>query len=83
MFTLKVDNMYYKTTKEMLQDDFGRFGEVGDVYIPRDPRYNFIFLMFVFILLFFPSSCFCCVVLLVHVNRLIDIVARSDLFVLM
>ena len=38
MFTLKVDNVYRKTTKEMLQDEFGKFGEVGDVYVPQDIR---------------------------------------------
>ena len=40
LFTLKVNNLYYKTTKEMLQEAFGKFGEIGDIYIPRDMRTN-------------------------------------------
>lgn len=38
MFTLKVGNLHYKTTKEQLQDEFGSYGDVGDVYVPRDFR---------------------------------------------
>ena len=35
MFTLKVDNIAQSTTVEILQDKFGSYGTVGDVYIPR------------------------------------------------
>ncbi|THD21452.1 Serine/arginine-rich splicing factor [Fasciola hepatica] len=37
MVSLKVDNLAYKTTVEDLHRIFGRYGDVGDVYIPRDP----------------------------------------------
>ena len=37
MVSLKVDNLTYKTTTEDLKRVFERYGEVGDVYIPRDP----------------------------------------------
>ena len=37
MVSLKVDNLTYRTTPEMLKRVFERYGEVGDVYIPRDP----------------------------------------------
>ena len=36
MVSLKVDNLTYRTTPEDLRRAFERFGEVGDVYIPRD-----------------------------------------------
>lgn len=35
MFTLKVDGISQYTNKEMLEEKFSPFGEVGDVYIPR------------------------------------------------
>lgn len=35
MYTLKVDNITYRTTPEVLKDAFSKYGEVGDVYIPR------------------------------------------------
>jgi len=37
MISLKVDNLTYKTTPESLKRVFDRYGDVGDVYIPRDP----------------------------------------------
>lgn len=37
MISLKVDNLTYRTTPEMLKRVFEKYGEVGDVYIPRDP----------------------------------------------
>jgi len=36
MTSLKVDNLTYRTTIEDLERLFGKFGEVGDIYIPRD-----------------------------------------------
>nr|CAX79231.1 Splicing factor, arginine/serine-rich 2 [Schistosoma japonicum] len=37
MVSLKVDNLAYRTTIDDLRRVFSRFGEVGDIYIPRDP----------------------------------------------
>uniref|UniRef100_A0A0X3P3T9 RRM domain-containing protein n=1 Tax=Schistocephalus solidus TaxID=70667 RepID=A0A0X3P3T9_SCHSO len=37
MVSLKVDNLAYRTTLEDLRRVFGRYGEVGDIYIPRNP----------------------------------------------
>mmetsp|Transcript_13619 Transcript_13619/g.17688 ORF Transcript_13619/g.17688 Transcript_13619/m.17688 type:complete len:222 (+) Transcript_13619:144-809(+) len=39
MYTLKVDNLSFDTNADVLKDKFGKYGEVGDVYIPRD-RYS-------------------------------------------
>ncbi|XP_033117261.1 serine/arginine-rich splicing factor 2-like [Anneissia japonica] len=39
MTSLKVDNLTYRTTVEELKRAFDKYGEVGDVYIPRD-RYR-------------------------------------------
>ncbi|XP_064622321.1 serine/arginine-rich splicing factor 2-like isoform X2 [Lineus longissimus] len=39
MTSLKVDNLTYCTTVEDLRRSFEEFGEIGDVYIPRD-RYS-------------------------------------------
>merc|ERR1739838_643093 len=36
MTSLKVDNLTYRTTPDMLRRAFERYGEVGDLYIPRD-----------------------------------------------
>ena len=36
MVSLKVDNLSYRITPEELKPIFERYGEVGDVYIPRD-----------------------------------------------
>ena len=38
MITLKVDNVTYRTTAEALGKIFSVYGDIGDVYIPRDPR---------------------------------------------
>lgn len=35
MYTLKVDNIAFRSSKESLTEEFSKFGEVGDVYIPR------------------------------------------------
>jgi len=37
MISLKVDNLTYRTTADMLKRVFEKYGDVGDVYIPRDP----------------------------------------------
>lgn len=36
MVSLKVDNLTYRTTPDDLKRVFEKYGEVGDVYIPRD-----------------------------------------------
>ncbi|KAI0214857.1 Serine/arginine-rich splicing factor 2, partial [Lamellibrachia satsuma] len=36
MVSLKVDNLTYRTTPEDLKRAFEKYGDVGDVYIPRD-----------------------------------------------
>ena len=36
MISLKVDNLTYRTTPENLKRAFEKYGDVGDVYIPRD-----------------------------------------------
>ncbi|XP_050726517.1 serine/arginine-rich splicing factor 2-like isoform X2 [Eriocheir sinensis] len=36
MTSLKVDNLTYRTTPEDLRRSFEKYGEIGDVYIPRD-----------------------------------------------
>ncbi|XP_033748970.1 serine/arginine-rich splicing factor 2-like isoform X1 [Pecten maximus] len=36
MASLKVDNLTYRTTPEDLRRAFEKYGDVGDVYIPRD-----------------------------------------------
>jgi len=38
MVSLKVDNLTYRTTPDMLKKVFEKYGDVGDVYIPRDPH---------------------------------------------
>lgn len=50
-FTLKVDNISFRTTADILRDEFKRFGSLGDVYLPRnyatnEPR-GFAFVRFV------------------------------------
>lgn len=39
MVSLKVDNLTYRTNPDELRRKFEKFGDVGDVYIPRD-RFN-------------------------------------------
>lgn len=36
MYSLKVDNLTYRTKAEDLRKHFEKYGDVGDVYIPRD-----------------------------------------------
>jgi len=38
MVSLKVDNISYRMTSDELLRYFEKYGRVGDVYIPRDPR---------------------------------------------
>eukprot|EP00638_Chattonella_subsalsa_P005762 CAMPEP_0117749050 /NCGR_PEP_ID=MMETSP0947-20121206/9511_1 /TAXON_ID=44440 /ORGANISM="Chattonella subsalsa, Strain CCMP2191" /LENGTH=217 /DNA_ID=CAMNT_0005566891 /DNA_START=143 /DNA_END=797 /DNA_ORIENTATION=- len=40
MHTLKVDNISYRCGVEELRRLFDRYGDIGDVYIPRDIRTN-------------------------------------------
>lgn len=40
MTSLKVDNLTYRTTVDDLKKVFRAYGDVGDVYIPRDARTN-------------------------------------------
>ena len=40
MHSLKVDNLTYRTSPETLKRAFQKFGDVGDVYIPRDRYFN-------------------------------------------
>eukprot|EP00466_Bigelowiella_natans_P020461 jgi/Bigna1/38264/e_gw1.24.123.1 len=39
LFSLKVDNLSFRTRPEDLKETFGKFGTVADVHIPRD-RYT-------------------------------------------
>merc|ERR1712127_419589 len=36
MTSLKIDNLSYRTDAESLRRTFSKFGEIGDVYIPKD-----------------------------------------------
>ena len=36
MSSLKVDNLTYRTTPEDLRRSFEKYGDIGDIYIPRD-----------------------------------------------
>ena len=36
MVSLKVDNISYRTTPDDLRPLFDKYGEIGDIYIPRD-----------------------------------------------
>merc|ERR1712048_489221 len=38
MISLKIDNLSYRTDTETLRRKFGKYGEIGDVYIPKDRR---------------------------------------------
>lgn len=51
LFTLKVDNISFRTTADIIRVEFERFGSLGDVYLPRnystnEPR-GFAFVRFV------------------------------------
>jgi RNA recognition motif-containing protein len=64
MYSLKVDNLTYRTRVEDLRRCFDKFGPIGDIYIPRDQfsrssrgyafiRYDFNFLIFIISQFFF------------------------------
>lgn len=36
MFSIKIDNISYDTTRDSLEDHYGKYGKIGDVYIPKD-----------------------------------------------
>merc|ERR1712235_201925 len=36
MVSLKIDNLSYRTDLETLRRKFGKYGEIGDVYVPKD-----------------------------------------------
>ena len=36
MHSLKVDNLSYRTTPDDLRRAFDKYGDVGDIYLPRD-----------------------------------------------
>ena len=38
MVSLKIDNLSYRTDNETLRRKFGKYGDIGDVYIPKDRR---------------------------------------------
>ena len=38
MVSLKIDNLSYRTDTETLRRKFSKYGEIGDVYIPKDRR---------------------------------------------
>lgn len=38
MVSLKVDNLVFRVTPDDLRPLFEKYGDVGDIYIPRDPR---------------------------------------------
>ncbi|KAL3307511.1 hypothetical protein Ciccas_013972 [Cichlidogyrus casuarinus] len=38
LVSLKIDNLAYRTDVDTLKHYFTRYGEVGDIYIPRDPK---------------------------------------------
>jgi RNA recognition motif-containing protein len=40
LFTLKVDNISFRTSAEILREEFGKFGDLGDVYLPRNYSTN-------------------------------------------
>lgn len=39
MTSLKVDNLTYRTGIEQLKSVFGKYGDIGDIYIPRDRKH--------------------------------------------
>ena len=36
MVSLKIDNLSYRTDLETLRRKFGKYGDIGDVYVPKD-----------------------------------------------
>jgi RNA recognition motif-containing protein len=40
LYTLKIDNISFKTTADVLRDEFSRYGDLGDVYLPRNYSTN-------------------------------------------
>lgn len=59
MYSLKVDNLTYRTRVEDLRRYFEKFGSIGDIYIPRDQfsrssrGYAFIrYVYFIFLILY-------------------------------
>ena len=36
LYTLKVDNISYRTIADDLDILFGKYGKIGDIYIPKD-----------------------------------------------
>ena len=63
MYSLKVDNLTYRTRVEDLRRYFDRFGPIGDIYIPRDQfsrssrGYAFIRYVGFFLHIFFSPFC--------------------------
>lgn len=39
MTSLKVDNLTYRTGIDQLKSVFGKYGDIGDIYIPRDRKH--------------------------------------------
>lgn len=39
MISLKITNITYRTTGDDLREIFGKYGQVGDVYVPKN-RFN-------------------------------------------
>ena len=42
MHSLKVDNLGYDVEARELKDDFSKYGEIGDVYVPKDPDRGYV-----------------------------------------
>lgn len=38
LFSIKIDNLPYRSRMSDVEDNFKKFGKVGDIYIPRDNR---------------------------------------------
>ena len=49
MISLKVDNLTFKTSNKDLEILFGKYGDVGDVYIPK---VTFLIILFITLLEF-------------------------------
>jgi arginine/serine-rich splicing factor 2 len=57
MYSLKVDNLTYRTRVEDLRRCFEKFGPIGDIYIPRD-QFSRSSRGYAFIRFVFPFSLF-------------------------